>query len=74
MIFRYVQIYSDSINTYLERFRLFQGIYSTYFDSGLDNNIRTIGISMVVGILDLDFSDIEISNFSIGVCVRNVEI
>ena len=43
-------------------------------DNIVNDDIRVIGISMIVGILILVVSDINISNVRISIGVRNVEI
>ena len=53
---------------------MFWGVYSTDLDDVLDDDIRVIGISMIVGILILVICNINISNVRISIGVRNVEI
>ena len=53
---------------------MFWGVYGTDLDDGLDNNIRVIGISMIVEVLIFTVSNINISNVRISIGVRNVEI
>ena len=53
---------------------MFWGVYSTDLDDVLDDDIRVIGISMIVEVLIFTVSDINISNVRISVGVMNVEI
>ena len=64
----------DCIGTNLERFWLFWGVYGTDLDDVLDDDIVSIGISMIVEVLIFIVSDINISNVRISISVRNVEI
>ena len=53
---------------------MFWGVYSTDLDDILGDDIRVVGISMIVGILNLNFGDIEVSNVKVSIGVMNVEI
>ena len=64
----------DCIGTDLERFWLFWSVYSTDLDDIVDDDIRVIGISMIVEVLIFTVSDINISNVRISIGVRDVEI
>ena len=53
---------------------MFWGVYSTDLYNIVDDDIRVIGISMIVEVLIFTVSDINISNVRISIGVRNVEI
>lgn len=53
---------------------MFWGVYGTDLDDVLDDDIVSIGISMIVEVLIFIVSDINISNVRISISVRNVEI
>ena len=53
---------------------MFWGVYDTYLDDIVDDDIRVIGISMIVEVLILVVGNIDISNVRISISVRNVEI
>lgn len=53
---------------------MFWGVYSTDLDDIVDDDIRVVGISMIVWILIFTVSNINISNVRISIGVMNVEI
>ena len=53
---------------------MFWGVYGTDLDDIINDDIRVIGISMIVEVLIFIVSDINISNVRISIGVRNVEI